>query len=117
MYRSRAARVLWLSVLLVLLLCLCAGLTGCGKKLIGLVVVYVGEDVTTTDRAFTPDDFTVLASYDDGTDEYVHDYTFEQTDLRAGYYVFMFHYRGYDSEAYVRCNVPIFAEDMEGSEG
>ena len=117
MDRSRAARVLSVLLSLVLLLGLCAGLTGCKKKPIGLVVVYVGPDVTTTDRVFTEEDFTVLANYDDGTDEYVHDYTFEQTDLREGYYVFMFHCRGYDSEAYVRCRVPIFASDMEGSEG
>ena len=88
----------------------------CGKEKpkepVGLIVVYTGPDVYDTVHTFTKDDFSVLASYEDGTDEYVHDYTFEMTGLDAGFYLFKFAYNGYETEAYVRCHVPIYPSEM-----
>ena len=107
-----------LSVLLVLLLSALLGTSfaSCGKDdeevPVGLVVIYLGPDVTTTDHVFTHGDFSVLASYADGHDEYPDDFEFEQTGLEAGYYVFTFKCRGAETEAYVRCNVPVFPSDL-----
>ena len=83
-----------------------------GKVPIGLIVVYTGPEIYDTQHVFTSDDFSVLASYEDGTDEYVHDYTFTQDGLNAGYFLFTFSYNGYETEAYVRCNVPIYPSEL-----
>lgn len=107
-----------LSLLLALLLfcscCVCLSSCKDKKTPIGLVVVYNGPDVTVTDKEFSAGEFLVLASYDDGTDEYVQDFEFEMIGLKQGYYVFTFTCRGYETEAYVRCHVPIYPSEKEG---
>ena len=111
--RNTPARIF---LMLALILMLLPFAVSCGKEKvkepIGLIVVYTGPDVTDTRHTFTNDDFSVLASYEDGTDEYVHDYTFEVTGLEAGYYVLNFTYNGCETEAYVRCHVPIYPSDL-----
>jgi len=113
MHRRTTRAAALLTALILLLLPVTAS---CGKEKakepIGLVVVYTGPDVTDTRHTFTNDDFSVLASYEDGSDEYVHDYTFEVTGLEAGYYILNFTYNGYETEAYVRCQVPIYPSDL-----
>ena len=111
---SRRAAAL-LSALLAALLLLCA-LPACGKDKevpIGLIVAYNGPEVTTTDHVFEKSDFTVIASYEDGHDEYPSDFEFEQVGLDSGYYVLRFSYDGFETESYVRCNVAVYPSDME----
>ena len=111
----RRARSL-VSLLLALTLLALLSAASCGKDKqktpIGLIVVYTGPDIYDTVHTFTKDDFSVLASYEDGTDEYVDDYTFEQKGLDAGFYLFDFEYNGYTTEAYVRCHVPIYPSEL-----
>ena len=111
------SRLLSLLLAFLLLFSACVSLSSCGgdkKTPIGLVVVYNGPDVTVTDKEFSANEFLVLASYEDGTDEYVTDFEFEKTGLTQGYYIFTFTCRGYETEAYVRCQVPIYPSDKEG---
>ena len=107
-------RTLSLLLALLLLCAFCLCLTSCKKKPIGLIVVYMGPDVTVTDKEFSADEFLVMANYDDGTDEYVRDFEFEKTGLQEGYYVLKFSCRGFETEAYVKCNVPVFPSEREG---
>ena len=104
------------ALLLALIFLLLPLTASCGKdkvkEPIGLIVVYTGPEIYDTQHVFTSDDFSVLASYEDGSDEYVHDYTFEVTGLEAGYYVLNFSYNGCETEAYVRCHVPIYPSDL-----
>ena len=113
---NRAARFAAGLLILALLLSLPVLFSSCGKDKketpLGLVVVYMGEDVYETDHVFSPDDFTVLASYADGRDEYVHDFEFEQTGLEQGFYIFRIAYCGCETEAYVRCSVPVYPSDL-----
>ncbi|GEM_PF-1296863 len=83
-----------------------------GETPIGLIVVYNGPEVTDTRHVFSPDEFSVLASYEDGTDEYIHDYEFEQVGLDRGFYILRVAYNGYETEAYVRCNVAIYPSQL-----
>ena len=85
------------AVLLPLLLCLAALCSGAfascggGKEVLGIAAIYQGPEITTTDHEFTKDDFTVAASFTDGSflnpvpDK---DYTLEQVGLKDGYYIF-----------------------------
>ena len=102
-----------ISLFAALLLLLPFSLAGCEKEKvpINLYVVYQGPEVTTTDKVFKAEEFLVLASYEDGTDEYVHDFEFEQKGLKEGFYIFTFSCRGYETEEYVRCHVPVFPSD------
>ena len=109
--RRFSALLLTLAALLSLL-----ALSSCGKdkkeEPLGLVVVYMGPAVTDTTHVFSADEFSVLASYADGTDEYVSDFEFEQVGLEQGYYIFRVAYNGCETEAYVHCDVPIFPSDI-----
>ena len=117
MKKNVIARPLTAALLALLVLALSVfALASCGKDdeevPIGLVVTYTGPDVTTTDHVFSHDDFSVIASFADGHDEYPDDFEFEQTGLEAGYYILNFTCRGAETEVYVRCHVPVFPSDM-----
>ena len=93
-------------------------LASCGKEkevTIGLIPVYIGPDVYTTDHEFHIEDFQLIASYADGRDEYPDDFEFEMTGLESGYYCFLFSYGGLETEGFVRCKVPVFPSDSAGS--
>lgn len=108
-----------LAVLVLAAALLCSSLlllASCGKDKevpLGIIPVYIGPDVYTTDHEFKKEDFQLIASYADGRDEYPEDFEFEMTGLESGYYCFMFYYRGLETEGYVRCNVPVYPSDAE----
>ena len=83
-----------------------------GETPIGLIVMYNGPEVTDTRHVFSPDEFSVLASYEDGTDEYVDGFELEQVGLDRGYYILRVSYNGYETEAYVRCHVAIYPSEL-----
>ena len=113
MHRKRSLRILTAALLILLSATLAVSCgKDKGKEPIGLIVVYTGPDVYDTQHVFSADEFTVLASYEDGTDEYVHDFEFEQTGLEQGYYIFHVAYNGCETEAYVRCDVPIYPSQL-----
>ena len=108
--KTAACALLSLLLILPLLLASCGGDK---NPIIGLVASYRGEDVTSTDHEFTKDEFFVVASYDDGTFEQdVKDYEFEVTGLQEGYYNIRFTYKGFTTEAYVRCNVAVYPSQL-----
>ena len=111
---SRTASALILSLLLLL----AAALPSCKENpVIGLIAAFKGASVTSTEHEFTKDEFYVVASYEDGTFEQdVTDYEFEVVGLAAGYYTIRFTYKGYSTETYVQCSVPVYPSDIEGGE-
>ena len=103
--------------LLLAVLTLFAACTDDSNPIIGLMAAYTGPDVTTTDHEFTKDEFFVVVSYEDGTfDQGIKDYEFEVTGLEQGYYILTFTYKGFVTEAYVKCNVAVYPSDLGGGE-
>ena len=120
-FPAAAALIVLCALILCALLCGCTGEGGNKEDYpvpIGLIVYYMGPDVKTTDHVFSADDFAVIASYEDGTDENVSEgFEFEQLGLKDGYYFFRVAYHGCETtDVYVRCSVPVYPSDRENQE-
>ena len=106
-----------LALALALLLTLGAVLTACGeekKEVIGLMVAYMGGPVTTTEHEFTPEEFYVIATYADGSQETLSGgYTVELDHMESGYFVLKVSYMGYEDLAGVKCEIPIYPSDKQ----
>ena len=70
-----------LAAILLLFLLLSVSLVSCTedeptRTCIGIVPAYRGDTITDTHHEFTKDEFSVYATFDDGTDGEVEDYEF-----------------------------------------
>ena len=110
----RPAGLCLLALAALLLICSCGKDKEDKETPVGLIAVYNGPEITVTDHVFDRSDFTVLVSYADGRDVFVSDFEFEQLRMSQGYYIFRFAYHGFEQEAYVKCNAPIFPSDKTG---
>lgn len=86
-----------------------------GPKLIGIVPAYTGADVTDTNHEFSNEDFFVIASYDDGTDETVTDFEFSVEGMNDGYYIILITYKDVENECFVPLNLAIYPSDNADS--
>lgn len=84
-----------------------------GPELLSIIPAYKGEAVTSTHHTFTNDDFYVIASYADGTDEVVSDFEFEVEGMEKGYYVINITYKDMENPVFVPINVQIYPSDFE----
>lgn len=100
-------------LLLVTLVLLSAALYSCGPKVISLVPVYKGEEVTDTHHEFTNDDFEILVTYDDGSQAMTDEFELEVQGMKNGYYILEVTVDGFTEEAYVPINVKVYPSDME----
>jgi len=84
-----------------------------GPKLVSIIPVYVGAPVTDTFHEFKKEDFYVLASYEDGTDEQVTDFTFEVVGMERGYYIIHVAYKDKANPCSVAIHACIYPSDSE----
>ena len=91
-------------------------LTSCRKKVIGIVPAYIGETVTDTHHEFKNEDFYIIASYDDGTDERVTDFEIEYVGMERGYYILNITYKGFSNPCYVHMELNVYPSDMSDGE-
>ena len=102
---------------LALVLALGAVLTACGeekKEVIGLMIAYMGPSITTTEHEFTPEEFYVIATYADGSQETLSGgYTVTYDHMEAGYFVLKVSYMGYEDLTGVLCEIPIYPSDKK----
>ncbi len=84
-----------------------------GPRLVSVIPVYVGAPVTDTFHEFKKEEFYVLASYEDGTDEQVTDFEFEVEGMDRGYYIIRISYMGQENPCYVSINACIYPSDSE----
>lgn len=82
-----------------------------GPKIVSLVPVYKGAEVTDTHHEFTKDDFDVYLTYDDGAQLLADDFTLEVKGMKAGYYILEVTVKDFSEEAYVPINVNVYPSD------
>ena len=94
---------------------LLAVLVSCGgPELLGIIPVYNGPEVTSTEHKFNNEDFLVIASYADGTDKELEAKDFKVTvdGMEAGYYILTITYDGMENECFVPMNLAIYPSDQ-----
>ncbi len=106
---KKIAKKLCVSVILAAVLVSCGG-----PELLGVIPVYNGAPVTDTNHEFNAEDFIVLASYADGTDEQITDFDIEVEGMQEGYYVVNIKYKNQENECYIPLELDIYPSDHEG---
>lgn len=100
-------------------LLLMTGLIGCsdeydtgylGGAPIFVEPLYIGEEVTTVDRVFTKEDFSVIVNYDDGSHKVVEDYEITECTLLGGVYTIIVEWRGLEGDAMIVLDKNLFME-------
>ncbi len=87
-----------------------------GPEVLGLIPVYNGPAVTSTNHEFKNEDFMVIASYADGTDKELNADEFEIVveGMEEGYYILKILYDGQENECFVPMELAIYPSDLEG---
>ncbi len=89
-------------------------LVSCGPKIIAIMPVYKGEEVTDTHHEFANEDFYVLATYEDGTQAEVKDFKFKVLGMQEGYYYLQFTVGDFVEETLVPIYAKIYPSDKQG---
>ena len=75
-------------------------LASCGKEIIGLVPLYVGEDVYDENHEFKAEDFSVWVVYEE-SQVITKDFKFEVLGINDGAYVIEVSYKDWTNVTYV----------------
>ncbi len=88
-------------------------LVSCGKEIVSVVPLYTGEEVTDTHHEFKNEDFYVMITYEDGSQEKAEDFEIEVLGMQDGYYYLQFTVDGFVEETYVPINVKVYPSDKK----
>ena len=86
--------------LILALITLVFALASCGKEIIGLMPIYVGDPVTEENHEFRAEDFSVWVAYKDGQ-AMTDDFTFKVVDFYDGTYQLEFTHKNVSDYTFV----------------